>query len=367
MSLLYLENVRVNRRGRSLLHLSLRVDPGEFVAVLGPAGAGKSTLLRTICGLERVSNGRIVIGDRDVTKRAPEQRQTSLVMDDAGLFPHMTVEQNVAFAVSTERADSTPREQVAVALTSMEIDHLAHRYPRHLSTGERQKVALARALVRRPLVMAFDEPLAHVDTMAARSLRYQIARVHTRMNCATLYVTHDIREAMSLATRIIYLEAGELLQDDYPEDIHDYPATANIARHMGARTFLKMQATIKTDSWGQCSARGTLLGQSITIPTAAAPTGTHPVLVCGYENAVRIHRTNASARHGLHGNVGQVLKNTYRGNHFLTSIETEAGVVYAATGRDEGVLPGDLVEVELQEAHLWGLPETQADNQVKPK
>lgn len=358
---LTIENLSVHRRGRALLDsVSLEVGFGELVAILGPSGAGKSTLLRAISGLVRPSSGTVRVGDRDVTKLPPQGRNVAMVMDDPALFSHMSVEENIAFAANRELGDSTPKEQVLVAETILNIHDLARRYPGELSMGQRQKVSLARALVRRPQVLLFDEPLAHVDAYAGMQLREEILRVHHRMNAASLYVTHDVKEAFSIADRIIYMQEGAILQDELPQEVHDGPATVSIARHLGATTLISTRARVEHLPTGEVVAHARVLSQDLDIAASpdVAPGANTPIVIVGYPDSVDVSPAEAeNTRFNVRADMGQVLSSTYLGESYRLRIETELGAISADVSPDcYEELASDTLHVRLRDDLLWALP-----------
>lgn len=357
---LSLQNLNLTRHGRLVLHnIDLEVYPGELVVLLGPSGAGKSTLLRVISGLTRPSSGTLRMADKDVSSLPPQQRPSAMVMDSPALFGHMTVQQNIAFAVNRNLFDSTPDEQVVVAMTVLNIRDLANRYPAELSTGQRQKVSLARTLVRRPQVLLFDEPLAHVDAFSAKTLRSEILRVHQRMNCASIYITHDVKEAFSIADRIIYLEDGRIVQDDLPQEIHDGPATVSIAKHLGATTIISTPANTKRLLSGEVMARAYVLGNDLTI--AASPSIDEgkdlPIVIIGYPDSVSIQPVKSASRFPIRGNIGQIVQSTYTGETYQLRIETERGAISTEVPASEFAgSEGDHVTITLRDDLLWALP-----------
>lgn len=347
-------------RGRRqvLSEISLSVEANELVVIMGPSGAGKSTLLRAICGLQRVSAGSILIDGEDVTHKPPHQRATALLMDEDALFPHMTVAENVSFAVNTHLGDASPREQIDTALTSLGIAHLARRYPGQLSLGQRQTVGLARVLVRRPRVLLVDEPLAHVDTLGRETLKAELVRVHRRMNCATLYVTHDVEEAFSIADRIVYLSDGVIRQDDYPEEVHDSPATLSIARHLGATTVLSTTGTVYRTSFDETRVKTTALGHHLDVAGSdQMALGDNPIVLVGYPSSVSITPLILVRRPRITGHIGQVTNVTFMGEHYITEVETELGCLVVRLPTDAApVANGDLVRIALHGDRLWALP-----------
>ena len=358
---LSLVDLKLNRHGQTLLEdINLDVYPGELVALIGPSGAGKSTLFRLISGLQRPSGGRVFMAGEDVTAMPPQQRPSAMVMDTPALFGHMTVNENVAFAVNRELRDSSPDEQVMVAMTVLNIRDLADRYPNELSMGQRQKVSLARTLVRRPKVLLFDEPLAHVDSFAARTLRDEILRVHRRMNCASIYITHDVKEAFSIADRIIYLEAGRILQDDLPQEIHDGRNPSRLPSTWAPPIFRRGRvprgsSTVKY--W-----RMHTFGNDFTIAASPeVPLGDTEVVIIGYQDSVHIEPAKSSSRFPIRGSIGQIVESTYTGENYRLRIETERGAIEAdvPAGEPSGG-PGDLVTITLREDLLWALPANEA-------
>lgn len=349
-------HLSVDRRGVPVLgDLSLTVDSGELVAVLGPSGAGKTTLLRAICGLQRC-RGTVLIDGRDVSELPPHRRNCAIMLDDDGLFSHLTVRDNIAYAVHASRGDVTVSDQVEAALLTVNIDHLAGRLPHQMSMGERQRVALARILVRRPRVLLFDEPLAHVDATARACLCQELVRVHRRMDCATIYVTHDVGEALSIADRVVYLADGQIVQDDYPEDVHATPARLDIARHMGATTMISCTARIT----GQPPMAEARIFDDV-VRVAAHPrfddlVGTEQQMVLvGYPGSIRISRSSEQIR--VHGRHGQVVSHVFDGEFYLVGVETEYGMVTARIGVDaEPMMVGDAVTVSAVASRLWALP-----------
>ena len=215
--------------------VDLQIEHGEFVVFVGPSGCGKSTMLRAISGLESVSAGRILIGDRDVTHTAPSRRGVAMVFQSYALFPHMTAAENIGFGLRLTRA---PKEEIArrveeVAKT-LQIETLLDRYPRQLSGGQRQRVAIGRSIIRDPEVFLFDEPLSNLDAALRVRMRLEIARLRDRLDATMIYVTHDQTEAMTLADRIVVFNQGRIEQIGAPIDLYDGPANLFVAGFIGA-------------------------------------------------------------------------------------------------------------------------------------
>jgi multiple sugar transport system ATP-binding protein len=218
-----------------VLGVDLDVAEHEFVVLVGPSGCGKSTILRMIAGLEEPTSGDIVIGGDVVTHREPKDRDIAMVFQDYALYPHMTVAENMAFALRyrhVKRAEI--RRRVAETARLLEIEPLLQRTPRQLSGGQRQRVAMGRAIVRDPKLFLFDEPLSNLDARLRGQMRTELRKLHALVPTTTIYVTHDQVEAMTLADRIVVLNHGRIEQIGTPEEVFDAPATAFVAGFIGA-------------------------------------------------------------------------------------------------------------------------------------
>ena len=214
---------------------SLMVADREFLALLGPSGCGKTTALRMIAGLEDPTEGDILIGGRVVTDDAPKDRDVAMVFQNYGLYPHMTVEENIAFPLKVRgqpAEEITPRARAAAE--KARIGELLKRKPRALSGGQRQRVALARAIVRSPQVFLMDEPLSNLDAQLRTSMRAEIQHLSRELRVTTVYVTHDQMEAMTLADRVAVMNGGRIRQLDAPEEIYNNPADLFVAGFIGS-------------------------------------------------------------------------------------------------------------------------------------
>ena len=214
--------------------ISLVARDGEFMVLLGPSGCGKTTLLRIIAGLEKPTSGEVLIDGEVVNEMPPRARGIAMVFQSYGLYPHLTVWNNIAFPLRTQ---GTPREEirrkVEWAAGLLGIDHLAQRRPRQLSGGERQRVALARALVRDPTVFLLDEPLSNLDAKLRASARSELKAFQQKVRTATIYVTHDQVEAMGMGDRIAVIDRGRLRQVGTPTEIYEHPADEFVATFLG--------------------------------------------------------------------------------------------------------------------------------------
>jgi multiple sugar transport system ATP-binding protein len=215
-------------------HFDLRIGDGEFLVLLGPSGCGKTTTMRMVAGLETPDAGRIVIGGHDVTDKPPRDRDVAMVFQNYGLYPHMTVAENIGYPL---RLRGIPRAElrakVLAAAQRVELETLLDRKPRALSGGQRQRVALARAIVRRPRLFLMDEPLSNLDARLRVTMRAELKRLHHELGTTVIYVTHDQIEAMTLATRVAVMRSGEIMQLGPPEAIYADPETRFVASFVG--------------------------------------------------------------------------------------------------------------------------------------
>ena len=230
-----------------LNHVSLEVADGEFTVLLGPSGCGKSTLLRVIAGLETAGSGSIHIAGRDVTHLEPRDRDVAMVFQSYALYPHMTAAANIGYPLKIRR---TPAGEAARLIgevaARLGLARLLESYPRQLSGGERQRVALARAMVRRPKLFLMDEPLSNLDAQLRANMRGELKHLQHELKTATIYVTHDQAEAMTLAHRIAVMSEGRILQYGTPAEIYNRPASRFVARFVGSPP---MNVIEQADGW----------------------------------------------------------------------------------------------------------------------
>ncbi|MEO8815822.1 MAG: sn-glycerol-3-phosphate ABC transporter ATP-binding protein UgpC [Mycobacterium sp.] len=219
----------------ALDRLDLAIDDGEFVVLVGPSGCGKTTTLRMLAGLETVDSGRIRIGERDVTDMDPGQRDIAMVFQNYALYPHMTVAQNMGFALKVAKTPKAEiRRRVLDVAQLLGLEPHLDRKPKDLSGGERQRVAMGRAIVRRPQVFLMDEPLSNLDAKLRVQTRNQIAELQRRLGTTTVYVTHDQVEAMTMGDRVAVLRDGVLQQCAPPRELYRSPANVFVAGFIGS-------------------------------------------------------------------------------------------------------------------------------------
>jgi multiple sugar transport system ATP-binding protein len=219
----------------ALHELDLEAEDGSFLVLLGPSGCGKTTALRILAGLEQPTAGRVLIGERDVTRLQPRDRDVAMVFQSYALYPHLTIRENIAYPLKVRKVPQAERERaVHEVAESLEVGHLLQRRPRQLSGGQRQRIALARAIVRQPQAFLMDEPLSNLDARLRLTMRGEIKRLQHRLGTTTLYVTHDQAEALTMADRIAVLRDGALQQLGDPAAIYDRPANRFVATFVGS-------------------------------------------------------------------------------------------------------------------------------------
>jgi len=236
MSNVHLRKLCITRGSNQIIRdLDLQIEPGEFLVLLGPSGCGKSTLLHSIAGLIDLSGGAIEIGGRDMSHADPSERGIGMVFQSYALYPTMTVEKNMSFGLTiagTPKAEVTRRVRKTAEM--LQLDALLDRKPSQLSGGQRQRVAIGRALVREAGVYLFDEPLSNLDAKLRAELRRELKMLHQTLGSTMIYVTHDQAEAMTLATRIVVMQAGRIQQIGTPAEVYDTPANRFVAGFLGS-------------------------------------------------------------------------------------------------------------------------------------
>jgi multiple sugar transport system ATP-binding protein len=330
---------------RAVSDLNLDVQDGEFVVFVGPSGCGKTTALRMIAGLEEVSEGDIRIGERVVNNLPPRDRDVAMVFQNYALYPHMTVAENIGFALKLRKVPKKEAKQ-RIAETANIIgltDHL-DRKPKQLSGGQRQRVAMGRAIVREPQVFLMDEPLSNLDAKLRVQMRAEISRIQRQLNVTTVYVTHDQVEAMTMGDRVAVLRRGVLQQFDHPQRLYEQPGNMFVASFIGSPAMNMLEGRVEREGDGLV----TRVGPS-TLPLPADALSARPALrnYVGKSIAVGI-RPEIVDHAGQNGSDGGRLRGIVRvveslGPEQLAHIEVEARPVLA-----EDVLEG-LVDMEQAE------------------
>ncbi|MCF7645313.1 sn-glycerol-3-phosphate import ATP-binding protein UgpC [Bacillus subtilis] len=269
MARISLDNVKKVYGGNveTIKGISLEIADGELVVLVGPSGCGKSTLLRMIAGLESITSGTVSIADRVVNELEPAERDIAMVFQNYALYPHMTVRQNLAYGLKNRNTPKAEIEQrIAKAAKALEIEQFLERKPRQLSGGQRQRVAMGRAIVREPAAFLFDEPLSNLDAKLRVHMRVEIKRLQRSLGVTSVYVTHDQMEAMTLADRLVVLNAGHIEQVGTPIELYEKPATTFVATFIGSPSMNLLSC--KDAPWMQ--------QLSTTIPAETATIGIRP-------------------------------------------------------------------------------------------
>ena len=231
--------------------VDLAIRDGEFVVLVGPSGCGKSTTLRMIAGLESISSGKLWIGDRLVNEVSPKDRDIAMVFQSYALYPHMTVFENMAFALKLKKLPAAEIDRrVRQAAGILDITAVLDRTPKQLSGGQRQRVAVGRAIVRQPQVFLFDEPLSNLDAKLRVQTRREISKLHRQLGATMIYVTHDQVEAMTMGDRIVVLDKGRVQQIDTPLNLYDHPANRFVAGFIGSPAMNFIEGRISTTAAG---------------------------------------------------------------------------------------------------------------------
>jgi multiple sugar transport system ATP-binding protein len=301
--------------------VTLTIHDGEFLVLLGPSGCGKTTTLRCIAGLERVDQGRIYIGERDVTDLPPGQRGIGMVFQSYAVFPHMTVYDNIAFGLKMKRVSRQEiRNRVEAAAELLQIQELLKRYPAQLSGGQRQRVAVARAIVLEPEVLLMDEPLSNLDALIRLQVRAELKRLHKQIGSTTVYVTHDQVEALSLGDRIAVMKDGEIVQVDDPTTVYEEPANVFVGGFIGNPPMNFLPGTIRAPSKDGFLILQTA-GREIPLPESFTPAlkayVSNPVLV-----GIRAEHIQVLLKAKEGALPAQVLVVEPLGSHKLLTVET---------------------------------------------
>lgn len=245
-SILELIHIKKSYGGTTVLRdIDLRVEPGEFITLLGSSGCGKTTTLRIIAGLEECDSGHVLLEGRDVTYEAPEKRNLNTVFQSYALFPHMSVGENIGYGLKLKRKSKAEiRKAVTEALALVQLPGYADRRPAELSGGQRQRIAIARAIVNEPKVLLLDEPLGALDLQLRRQMQLELKRLQKRLGISFIYITHDQEEALNMSDRIAVMRNGVFQQIDTPTAIYDRPINAYVARFVGSANVLRGRAAL---------------------------------------------------------------------------------------------------------------------------
>ena len=270
MADILIRDVRKSYGKDEVIHgVNLEIQTGEFVVILGPSGCGKSTLLRMIAGLEDITSGEITIAEKVVNQLEPRERGCAMVFQNYALYPHMTVTDNIGYALKVAGMPKAQRaEKVKQVASSVGLTEFLDRRPGVLSGGQRQRVAMARAIIREPEVFLFDEPLSNLDAKLRVQMRHEIRRIHNRVKATSVFVTHDQHEGMTLADRMVIMNNGTIDQVGTPEEVYNAPATTYVAGFIGSPAMNFLPGRV-------LASHGAVVleeGSSLPIPAQAAQT-----------------------------------------------------------------------------------------------
>jgi len=318
---------------RAVDDVSFALPRGALVTLLGPSGCGKTTTLRLIAGLELPTRGRIEIAGRDVTRLAAAERRIAMVFQSYALFPHMTVVENVAYGLVVGGARRTEAEAEAGAmLASLGLEGLGQRLPAELSGGQQQRVAVARALVLRPEVLLFDEPLSNLDARLRRRVREDIRDLQKRLGLSVIYVTHDQQEALAVSDLVCVMRSGRIAQMGTPTELYDDPADAFVADFMGEANVIA----------GEVLGPGRIVLGGTTLEAAMRDHPPGPAQIAVRPEAVSLRREGEGLK-------GRVSRAAFLGQTREYEVETEAGTIFVVTPASaEAFAPGEAVICRLE-------------------
>jgi multiple sugar transport system ATP-binding protein len=359
---------KVYENGFHAVHqLDLDIADGEFLVLVGPSGCGKSTALRMIAGLETITGGELYIGDQNVTTLEPKDRDIAMVFQSYALYPHLTVRDNIAFALKLRKLPKDEiNKRVEDAARILELTENLDRRPGQLSGGQRQRVAMGRAIVRQPKAFLMDEPLSNLDAKLRVQMRAEISALQHSLNVTTVYVTHDQIEAMTMGDRVAVLDRGRLQQVGTPQDLYDHPNNLFVASFMGSPQMNLIQATIGESS---------LLIGSQELPITRAVHAAHPELGARVGGVVAVgirpeHVDDAAFAGDRPRIEGRVAVREGLGSEVILHLDVDAPSVASSLKADDAgkrflsradartqLRPGDVatVGVDVEKLHIFDL------------
>ncbi len=314
--------------------VSFKVMNGEILSLLGPSGCGKTTTLRIIAGLTMPDEGKVLLGEKDITRLPPEQRGMGMVFQNYALWPHMTVYENVAFPL---RARGLPRDEidkrVKEALELVKLYELRDRYPHQLSGGQQQRVALARALAVQPKVLLLDEPLSNLDAKLREEMRFELRELQKKLRITAVYVTHDQAEALALSDRIAVMNAGRIMQIGTPREIYEEPANTFVADFIGKINFIEGYLE-EIDEKGYATIR---ISEDLYLKAYTKRIKEKGRVIIGIRpNYIKI-MSNKPEKTDQYTNIlkGKVIRKTYLGEIFDYRVEIKEGLVFRVEAQEE--------------------------------
>jgi multiple sugar transport system ATP-binding protein len=356
-----IRNLRIELGAHTIIEeLDLDVNAGEFVVLLGPSGCGKSTLLHSIAGLIDVADGSIEIGGQDMTWADPKDRRIALVFQSYALYPTMSVERNLSFAL---RINGTPKAEIDRRVTRasemLQLGPLLKRKPAQLSGGQRQRVAIGRAIVREADVFLFDEPLSNLDAKLRTELRRELKQLHQRLGATMIYVTHDQVEAMTLATRMAVMRGGVIQQFGTPAEVYARPANLFVATFLGSPAMNMLQGHVERSGEGVRFRAEHLDLDVSAYPFKTLPDAAQPCVLGIRPEDVRVSATDSTAKQNgqMSGQIsgqmsGQVSVVEPMGNHQVIWLDYHGAQIASIDQDKTPVAPGDVCAFSLDSAHI---------------
>jgi len=337
----------------ALSDFSLQIADGEFLVLVGPSGSGKTTALRLVAGLEALSSGQVLIGGRVVNRVAPKDRDIAMVFQDYALYPQMTVQQNLAFALKMRKSPRAEIEQrVRRAAATLGIEELLQRKPRALSGGQRQRVALGRALVREPQVFLMDEPLSNLDAKLRVQTRSEIKRLQEQIGTTTIYVTHDQVEAMTMGDRVVVMRDGVLAQVGSPRELYEQPADMFVAGFIGSPSMSFSPVSVSSNGNGDGNGSVTLSRGDLRLKASTADTQLPADVIIGVRpEHARVWRDGARLIGPISGRVEYV---EMLGRETLVGVAVTDGTRLVVDAEpDFGQRPGDTIPVGIESGRIY--------------
>ncbi len=345
--------------GMVLHQLNLSVEAGEFLTLLGPSGCGKTTTLRIIAGLEEATGGSVWLEGKDVSNLPPEKRPVNTVFQSYALFPHMNVEQNIAYGLKLRGVGKAERKQrVAEALELVRLSGYEKRTPSQLSGGQRQRVAIARAVVLKPRVLLLDEPLGALDLKLRQEMQFELKRLQQQLGITFIYITHDQEEALNMSSRIVVMREGRVEQIGTPEEVYEHPATLFVAGFIGQSNLIHGVV----EQYGN-NGHITINAGGILLPATTradySPAVGSKAVVCLRPQRIRY---GAEPQHGMEL-TGRILSKSYSGGMQHTQIALNNSLILSAVSHSselDSYPVGSQVYVGWSAAHTPAVPEAES-------
>jgi multiple sugar transport system ATP-binding protein len=350
MATLKMQNIykQFGRKVIAVKDFNLKVKDQEFLVLLGPSGCGKTTAMRMVAGLEEVTSGRILISDRDVTDLPPRRRNVSMIFQNYAVWPHMTVFDNIAFALKIKKMPKNEIKRIVEDVAGMtSIQMLLERYPSQLSGGQQQRIAVARAIAVSPEIFLMDEPLSNLDAKLRISMRTELKAIHDKTDATTVFVTHDQSEAMSMADRIVIMKDGEVIQVGTPDDVYHRSATLFVADFIGTppTNFMDVELTAQN---GRSALKNPNFNMALPDEVASS------LKKHGKSSlTIGIRPENISIVPGDESLFSApCLVSEPQGSHQVVAIEMDKKIVKIVAEAQPKVLPGEIVHLDFKQETL---------------